>query len=182
MGSGKVEKFEDLDAFRVGRKLCAQVFDVTSDGPLARNFRLVAQMQAAAVSIISNIAEGFERGRLTEFHQFLSISKRSCGELRAQLYACLDAGLISQQHYDETRALLDDTYRLVRALRASVERKRDSQLGNRPSQVREDPAEYLRESDDLDTTLLDVQEPGRSTLEHPSTPVPQYSSTASEAR
>lgn len=82
----KVEKFEDLDAFKRGRSLCALVFEVTSERRLTRNYRLASQMQAAAVSIISNIAEGFERGRVTEFHQFCSIAKGSCAELRAQLY------------------------------------------------------------------------------------------------
>jgi four helix bundle protein len=177
MTSGRVEKFEDLDAFRVGRKLCALVFQVTSEGRLARNFRLTSQMQGAAVSIISNIAEGFDRGKLTEFHQFCSISKGSCGELRAQLYACIDAGLISQQRYDETRTLLDETYRLVKALRASVERKRDTQLANGRHQVREDSPAYLLDCDDLDLDLLDQQGVDEH---HPSTSVLQYSSTPPE--
>ena len=74
---------------------------------------------------MSNIAEGFERGRPTEFHQFLSIAKGSCAELRSQLYVALDVGYVVG---DDFRALMNEAIevgQIVGGLRASVERRRD---------------------------------------------------------
>ncbi len=56
-------------------------------------------MQRAAVSIMPNLAEGFERGKRTEFHQFICIAKSSCAELRSHLYVALDAGYLEDQRF-----------------------------------------------------------------------------------
>lgn len=66
-----------------------------------KDFSLTNQMQRAAISIMSNIAEGYERGGNQEFSQFLYISKGSCGELRAQLYLALDQGYVTQPKAEE---------------------------------------------------------------------------------
>jgi four helix bundle protein len=74
---------------------------------------------------MSNIAEGFERGRPTEFHQFLSVAKGSCAELRSQLYVALDAGYVID---DDFRALMTQAVevgQILGGLRASVERRRN---------------------------------------------------------
>ncbi len=70
-------------------------------------------MRRAAVSVLSNIAEGFERGGDREFRQFLSLAKGSVGEIKAQLYVALDAGFISQQAFDEIYELASETARLI---------------------------------------------------------------------
>lgn len=90
----KVERFEDLIAWQKARSLTKHIYQVTQEGDFAKDFGLARQIQRAAVSIMSNIAEGFERTHLGEFHQFLSISKSSCAELRSQLYVALDLSLI----------------------------------------------------------------------------------------
>jgi four helix bundle protein len=69
-------------------------------GLLHATFGLRDQIRRAAVSIVSNIAEGFERGGDNEFAHFLSMSKGSCGEVRAQLYIALDQGYISQSDFE----------------------------------------------------------------------------------
>ena len=61
-------------------------------------------MVRASISIMANIAEGFERGRLSEFHQFLSVSKASCAELRSHLYVALDAGYLTAKEFETLRA------------------------------------------------------------------------------
>lgn len=66
--SGKVEKFEDLIAWQKARLLAAEIYIITSQDRFARDYGLKDQIQRAAVSIMSNLAEGFERGRPSEFH------------------------------------------------------------------------------------------------------------------
>ena len=95
--SGKVERFEDLVAWQKARGLTKAIYEMTGKGDIVKDFGLKDQMRRASVSIMSNIAEGFERNRPAEFHQFLSIAKGSCAELRAQLYVAVDAGYIGRE-------------------------------------------------------------------------------------
>ncbi len=76
---------------------------------------------------MSNIAEGYERGKPSEFHQFLCVAKASCAEVRSQLYIALDAGHLEQASFEEFMAQAEEVGRLLGALRVSVERRRDAQ-------------------------------------------------------
>ena len=96
----KFERFEDVEAWRAARELSRAVYQITSDGQFARDFGLRDQIRRAAVSVLSNIAEGFEREGNKEFLQFLSMAKGSCGEVRAQLYVALDQQYINQAQFD----------------------------------------------------------------------------------
>src|SRR3990167_4702266 len=87
--------FEDLYIWQISRELVNLIYQFTSQKSFT-DFSLKDQIQRAAVSIISNIAEGFERGTKDEFLYFLYIAKGSCGEVRAQLYIALDRKFISQ--------------------------------------------------------------------------------------
>src|SRR4030043_671338 len=91
---GRIEKFEDLIAWQKARELTKNIYKVTKQGDFFKDFGLRDQIRRASVSIMSNIAEGFERGGRSEFHQFLVIAKGSCAELRSQLYVSLDVGHI----------------------------------------------------------------------------------------
>jgi len=77
--------FEDLFVFQGARKLANQLYDLTRLKALAQDRPLVLQMRRAAVSVLSNISEGFERGTDREFVHALFIARGSCGELRAQV-------------------------------------------------------------------------------------------------
>ena len=125
--SDKIEKFEDLIAWQKARELTREVYRVTRHGPFARDYGLSGQIQRAAVSIMSNIAEGFERGNPREFHQFLSIAKASCAEVRSQLYVALDAGYLDDAAFQELMRLARETGKVTGGLRVSVERRGDSQ-------------------------------------------------------
>ena len=81
----KAQEFEELNVYQRARELTNRVYEVTRNGAFARDFGLVDQIRRASVSIMSNIAEGFERGTNAEFVQFLYIAKGSCGEVRAQV-------------------------------------------------------------------------------------------------
>src|SRR5215213_2003390 len=102
--SDKVERFEDLIAWQKARALTRDIYNFTAQGRFSKDFGLKNQIQRAAVSIMSNIAEGFERGKPSEFHQFLSVAKASCAELRSQLYIVFDAGYINQEVFNELMA------------------------------------------------------------------------------
>ena len=123
----RIERFEDLVAWQKARELTAAVYRVASGGTFAKDFGLRDQIQRAAVSIMSNIAEGFERGSRSEFHQFLVIAKASAAEVRAQLYVALDAGHIDQPKFDTLMSLATEVGKIIGGLRASVQRQRDSQ-------------------------------------------------------
>jgi four helix bundle protein len=118
-----VSRFEDLIAWQKARGLANAIYQLTSRYSFSRDFGLRDQIQRAAVSVMSNIAEGFERGGPAEFHQFLVIAKASCAELRAQLYLALDVGYIDQEKFDETMKLAEEVARLVGGLRASIKRQ-----------------------------------------------------------
>ena len=120
----RVERFEDLIAWQKSRALAKVIYQVTSTGKLANDYGLARQMQRASVSILSNIAEGFERSRAGEFHQFLSIAKGSCADLRAQLYIASDIGYITTQQLAALLAQAEEVARIVGGLRASVAQQR----------------------------------------------------------
>ena len=93
----KIKNFEDIESWRKARKLTNDIYQTTATGKFMRDFGLKDQIRRASVSILSNIAEGFERGGDKEFSQFLGIAKGSCGEVRAQLYVALDQDYLSQE-------------------------------------------------------------------------------------
>lgn len=122
-----VSRFEDLIAWQKARLLTKKVYEITRQADMARDFGLSGQMQRAAVSVMSNIAEGFERGTSAEYHQFLVIAKESCGELRSQLYIAMDVGYIDQTKFKELYTLAEETSRIISGLRASIARRRGTQ-------------------------------------------------------
>jgi four helix bundle protein len=119
----RVQRFEDLIAWQKARQLTKRIYQLTSKGIWARDFGLLSQIQRASVSIMSNIAEGFERHRLNEFHQFLSIAKASCAEVRSQLYVALDVGYIVENDFAAVAAQAEEVGRIVGGLRAAVKRQ-----------------------------------------------------------
>jgi len=118
-----VQKFEELVAWQKARVLTKRIYAVSSKGAFCKDFALRDQIRRASVSIMSNIAEGFERNRPKEFHQFLSIAKSSCAEVRSQLYIALDVGHLEQGNFADLMSMAEETGRVVGGLRASVAEK-----------------------------------------------------------
>jgi four helix bundle protein len=112
-----LEQFEELEAWKKARELTKAIYQVSSSGEFARDFGLRDQIRRAAVSILSNIAEGFERDGNKEFLQFLSVAKGSCGEVRAQLYVALDQAYISTEQFQELLGQTKQVGRLIGGLR-----------------------------------------------------------------
>ena len=96
--------------------LTNEIYTITSSGMFSRDFALRDQIRRAAISILSNIAEGFERGGDNEFLQFLSVAKGSCGEARAQLYVALDQAYISTTQFDSLSKSANDVSQLISGL------------------------------------------------------------------
>jgi four helix bundle protein len=97
----KIERFEDLISWQKARELNRLVYKISANGTFAKDFGLRDQIRRASISIMSNIAEGFERGGDKEFAQFLSNAKGSCGEVRCQLYAALDEKYLSEAEFKQ---------------------------------------------------------------------------------
>ena len=108
-----IKRFEDSTAWAKARELARLVYQASSEGAWSRDFALRDQIRRAAISILSNIAEGFERGGTREFRQFLSVAKGSVGEVQAQLYVALDAGFINEIQFRQLYEVAAETSRLV---------------------------------------------------------------------
>jgi four helix bundle protein len=94
----KLTRFEDIEAWQEARKLVKMIYDaIESNKKFQQDFRLVSQIQAAGVSAMANIAEGFSRKSNKEFIQYLFISKSSAAEVQSHLYVTVDLGYISQE-------------------------------------------------------------------------------------
>ena len=120
----KIQRFEDLIAWQKARVLTRDIYMTTRQGAFARDFGLSGQIQRASVSVMSNVAEGFERNRPGEFHQFLSTAKASCAEVRSELYVALDVGYVTQPQWDQLMCQAEEVARIIGGLRASVERNK----------------------------------------------------------
>jgi four helix bundle protein len=96
----QIKNFEDLEIWKLARQLTREVYTFSQGPKFSRDYGLRDQMQRAAVSVMSNVAEGFERGGNQEFVQFLYVAKASCGEVRSQLYVAFDQTYIDQKTMD----------------------------------------------------------------------------------
>jgi four helix bundle protein len=110
------QSFEEIEAWQQARTLTGRVYAVSAAGGFAKDFGLRDQIRRASVSVMSNIAEGFERGGRGEFIQFLAVAKGSAGEVRGQLYVAFDQAYISRDVFDELLAQAARVSRLINGL------------------------------------------------------------------
>ena len=97
----KAERFEELRIWQTSREIVNTIYQITAVGAFSRDFSLRDQIRRAAVSVPSNIAEGFSRHSNKEFIQYLFISKGSSAEVQSQLYIALDQAYISQEQFSD---------------------------------------------------------------------------------
>jgi four helix bundle protein len=110
------QSFEEIEAWQEARKLTRRIYTVSSQGDFRRDFGLRDQIRRASVSILSNIAEGHERGGTPEFIRFLSIAKGSAGEVRAQLYVAIDQNYLGEEPFKEMVILTTRISRMISGL------------------------------------------------------------------
>jgi four helix bundle protein len=120
-----IRQFEDILSWQKARDLTREIYTATRNDEFSKDFALKDQIRRAAISITSNIAEGFERDGSREFIQFLSHAKGSCGEVRSQLYLALDAGYITE---DEWKTLHQSSLEISRLLDSFSNYLRDTEI------------------------------------------------------
>lgn len=119
----KINSFENLEAWKQARELVRAIYASFRREPANRDFALRDQTQRAAVSTMSNIAEGFERLHLQEKIQFYNIARASCGEVRSLSYVLLDAGYVSADELTLVQNLAIRTGKLITGLIRSTEER-----------------------------------------------------------
>jgi four helix bundle protein len=119
---GGSQRFEDVVAWQKARVFALAIYQVAEQGRFARDFGLRDQICRAAVSVMSNIAEGFARRRPVEYRNFLLISKASLAEVRSQLYLAMDLDYIDQLTGQRLLGQSDELARVIAGLRNAIGR------------------------------------------------------------
>lgn len=117
-----IGRFEDIVAWQKARVLTREIYLVTASGGFAKDFGLRDQICRASVSVMANIAEGFERASRAEFHQFLVVAKASCAEVRSHLYVALDVGYITEDVFCVLSNMTEEVGRIIGGLRRTVDK------------------------------------------------------------
>jgi four helix bundle protein len=101
----KITRFEEIEAWQIGRDLSQFVYRVVKKEKFSKDYGLKDQVCRASVSIMANIAEGFDSGSRAEFARFLAYAQRSCSELQSEIYVALDQDYITKKEFDEIYSL-----------------------------------------------------------------------------
>jgi four helix bundle protein len=126
-----VQQFEDLNVWQDARNLVREIYQVTKQRVFRRDFGLRDQITRAAISTMSNIAEGFERGTRKDFIRFLNMAKGSNSEVRSQLYVALDQQYIEQNTFDALReSTLALSRRMAKFIKYLETHPKDSRVRN----------------------------------------------------
>jgi four helix bundle protein len=145
-----VKRFEDMEVWQTARVLTRRIYELTKEQPWARDYGLRDQIRRSAVSVMSNIAEGYECDSPAQFERYLAYAKGSAGEVRAQLYVALDAGYLSREVFDRASELAQSCsrqlYGLIAYLRSHAQARRVSEALN----------EYAAEGASGDSSLTDL--------------------------
>jgi len=131
-----ITRFEDLDVWKHARALTSKVYRISRQGEFARDFGLRDQMQRAAVSVMSNIAEGFGTHTSRSYVQFLGYARRSAAEVQSHLYVALDLDYITQDDFEDVYATADSCSRQLYGFTRYLKSRPDS------SRIEEPPSDY----------------------------------------
>lgn len=131
-----ITRFEEIEAWKTARQLTNLVYSLSNQTGFNRDFGLRDQIRRASVSVMSNIAEGFESRTDVQFINFLGFAKASAGEVRAQLYVGLDQSYISEDQFKEVYALTQTSARQIAKFIAYLE------ANPRKRRTSDDDAEY----------------------------------------
>ncbi|NOY98168.1 MAG: four helix bundle protein [Chloroflexi bacterium] len=144
------KRFDELHVWQTSRVLVKNIYQSTWEAPFSHDFGLKNQIQRAAVSIMSNIAEGFHAGSNTEFLRFLKYARRSLAEVQSQLYTALDLAYISQANFNHLFSQTETTFRQLNAFIAYL-RSHTSEKS-----IKESSATYKTTSDNTKMTTVNI--------------------------
>ena len=131
-----ITRFEDIEAWKTARELMRMIYALTEQGQFVKDFGLKNQIQRASVSVMSNIAEGFESRTQAQFLDYLGHAKASAGEVRCQLYIALDLKYLNQDQFKQVFDLADTSSRQIARFMSYLESHPQSR------RVREEGSEY----------------------------------------
>ena len=147
----KITRFEDLICWQKAKSLVNLIYRLTKEGPFSKDYPLRDQIRRAAISSMTNIAEGFSRFHKKDFIRFLDISQSSIEKVKSLLYIALDQEYFTEEIFRELETLIDDTKKttlgLLRHVKSTIEEK--------PNKVREPKAECKTK---LSDEFLDLPE------------------------
>ena len=112
-----IKRFEDILAWQEARKLVREIYEITRGGAFAKDFGLRDQIQRASVSVMTNIAEGFDCDSHVEFARFLGIARRSAVEVQSLLYIALDIGYITEETFKGEYSQAEKTKAIIGGLK-----------------------------------------------------------------
>ena len=122
--SGTISRFEELIAWQKSRELANLVYKYSEIGRFSGDFSLKNQMCKASISIMSNIAEGFEKYSVKDFQNYLAIARGSAAEVRSQTYLARDLKYLTDQQFTEMIGLCNEIGRIIAGLRRSLSKKK----------------------------------------------------------
>ena len=123
-----IKKFEDIESWQEARRLTASIYKMTEISKFTKDWGLKDQIQRASVSVMNNIAEGFDSSSNSEFRRFLSIARRSCSEIQSIVYIALDLSYINKNQFTE---IYDQTEKIRRMITSFMR-----YLNNAPTRTR----------------------------------------------
>jgi four helix bundle protein len=118
-----IKRFEDIQGWQGARILNRMIFEITASSQFSKNFGLIDQLRRASISIMANIAEGFDCDSPIEFSRFLGIARRSAVEVQSLLYVALDACYLTQDEFDMFYQQANKTKALIGGLRQSLKNR-----------------------------------------------------------
>ena len=142
-----IKRFEDIEAWQTARELTQKVYSVSNLGEFSRDFGLRDQMRRASVSIMSNIAEGFESRTEVLFLDFLGRAKASAGELRAQFYVAHDAQYLTADQLHLLGDLCEKCSSQISRFMDYLKRSNPPKSASSPKTFRRTNVEKSRRSD-----------------------------------
>lgn len=131
-----ITRFEEIEAWKTARELTKMIYSITDEGKISKDFGLRDQIRRASVSIMSNIAEGFESKTQASFIRYLAIAKASAGEVRSQLYVAQDVKYLNEQQFITLFQMIEKASRQLSRFISYLETHPESH------RVKEDSAEY----------------------------------------
>ncbi len=123
---GRIDRFEDIEAWQRARDLTRLIYHLTRREPLCKDWDLQRQLRRASVSIMANIAEGFGRKSSKEFANYLNMAHASAAEVQSRIYVALDQNYLNRSDFEECYAMCEECSRMTQSFQNYLSSLKDS--------------------------------------------------------